>query len=70
MSNKASDHLYKLVKSLSKAEKRYFKIFTSRHTIGESNSYQEVFDYIDKMSDYDEQMIKEHFKDESFIERL
>jgi hypothetical protein len=70
MSNKASDHLYKLVKSLSKAEKRYFKIFTSRHTIGESNNYHQLFDYIDKMSEYDEELIKDHFKNESFIERL
>lgn len=70
MSNKASDHLFKLVKSLSKAEKRYFKIYTSRHTIGESNNYHQLFDFIDKMEEFDEEEVKAHFHGESFIQRL
>lgn len=30
-----SDELYKLIKSLSQAEKRFFKIYASRHVIGD-----------------------------------
>lgn len=38
MSNKASDSLHRLIKSLTKPEKRYFKVFSSRHVIGDQNN--------------------------------
>ena len=44
MSNKVSNHLFELIKSLNKSEKRYFKLFSSRHTIGEENGYLKLFD--------------------------
>lgn len=53
MSNKASDNLHRLVKSMTN-QKRYFKVFSSRHIIGDSNNYQVLFDAIDKQVEYDE----------------
>lgn len=70
MSNKASDQLHKLIKSLSKPEKRYFKVFSSRHIIGDENNYQTLFDAIDKQEEYDEEKLMKKFKDKSFVSRF
>lgn len=70
MSNKASDTLHRLIKSLSKAEKRYFKIYSSRHVIGEKNNYQSLFDAIDKQEEYDEDKLFKKFKNQAFIKRF
>lgn len=70
MSNKASDNLHRLIKSLSKPEKRYFKVFSSRHVIGDRNNYQILFDAIDKQDIYDEEKLLNKFKNEAFIKRF
>lgn len=70
MSNKVSDHLFKLIKSLSKPEKRYFKIYSSRHTLGDKNNYQILFDAIDKQSAYDEDALKKRFAGEAFVNKF
>lgn len=70
MSNKASDTLHRLIRSLSKAEKRYFKIYSSRHVIGEKNNYQSLFDAIAKQVDYDEDKLFKKFKNQAFIKRF
>lgn len=70
MSNKASDSLHRLVKSMTKPEKRYFKVFSSRHIIGDSNNYQILFDAIDKQQEYDEAKLIKKFKDKSFTSRF
>ncbi len=67
---KPSDSLFQLIKSLTGQEKRYFKIFASRHTIGEKNNYLKLFDAIDKQVEYDETEIKEKCKKEKFIKQL
>jgi hypothetical protein len=70
MSNKVSSHLFDLIRSLSKSEKRYFKLISSKHIIGQENKYMILFDYIDSMSDYDESMIIKHFKGEAFLNKF
>lgn len=70
MSNKASNNLHELIISLNKSEKRYFKVFSSRHTIGEENGYIKLFDYIDKMDDYDEEKLCKHFKGQAFLNKF
>ena len=70
MSNKASDNLHSLIKSLSKPEKRYFKLFSARHIIGEKNNYQILFDAIDRQNEYDEEALKKKFKNESFVNKF
>ncbi|MEK6616585.1 MAG: hypothetical protein AABZ32_10825, partial [Bacteroidota bacterium] len=64
---KPSDSLFQLIKSLNGQEKRYFKIFASRHTIGDKNNYLKLFDAMEKQVEYDEAEIKEKFKKEKFI---
>lgn len=70
MSNKASDSLHRLIKAMSKPEKRYFKVFSSRHVIGEQNNYQRLFDAIDKQDVYDEAALLRRFRNDAFVKRF
>lgn len=65
---KPSTELFKLIKSLSKSEKRFFKLTSSLQT-GEKN-YLKIFDYIDKQAVYDEEALKKEFKGEIFIKHF
>ena len=65
---KPSTELFKLIKSLSKSEKRFFKLTSSLQT-GEKN-YLKIFDYIDKQAAYDEDALKKEFKGEVFIKHF
>ncbi len=65
---KPSTELFKLIKSLTKSEKRFFKLSSSLQS-GEKN-YLKLFDYIDSSNEYDEALLKEEFKDETFIKHL
>ncbi len=70
MSNKVSNHLFELIKSLTKSEKRYFKLFSSRHTIGDENGYLKLFDFIDQMETYQEDLIFMHFKGQALLNKF
>ncbi len=70
MSNKAHDHVHRLVHSMSRAEKRYFKLFTSRHMLGGQSIHQLLFDAIGAMDEYDEAALLERFKNEAFTHRF
>lgn len=67
---KQSEYLFYLIKSLSKTEKRYFKLYASRHVKGEENNYVKLFDYIDKQDKYDEAMLLQYFSGERFVKQL
>lgn len=70
MSSKVNNALFDLIKSLSKSEKRYFKLYSSRHTIGEENNYIKLFDYMDQQEEYDEEILFDEFKGEAFLNRF
>lgn len=65
---KPSNELFKLIKSLTKSEKRFFKL-TSALQSGEKN-YLKIFDFIEKQVNYDEDELKNAFKDETFVKHL
>lgn len=67
MSNRSSDQLFRLIKALTKQEKRHFKIFAARHTLGEQNNYVLLFDEFDKMDEYDEAALLKKFRKEAFV---
>ena len=69
MSNKASNQLFLLIKSLSKQEKRYFKIFSNRHS-SDNNNYYKLYQIISQQEEYDEERVMEQLKDQRFINRL
>ena len=65
---KPSAELFDLVKSLSKSEKRFFKLSSSLQT-GEKN-YLQIFDAIEKQSSYDEAALKKQFAKETFVKHF
>ncbi|MDX2361221.1 MAG: hypothetical protein QNK23_10470 [Crocinitomicaceae bacterium] len=65
---KPSTELFKLIKSLTKSEKRFFKLSSSLQS-GDKN-YLKIFDFIERQSSYDEEELKGSFKGETFIKHL
>ena len=61
-------NLFSLIKSLSKTEKRYFRIFAN--ISGRDVNYLQLFDAIDKQEQYDEEAIRIKFKGEKFVNQL
>ncbi|MCK5169944.1 MAG: hypothetical protein KAQ75_08695 [Bacteroidales bacterium] len=62
MPNKNTDPLFQIIKSLTKAEKRYFKLHINKQIAGENTKFLKLFDLIDKHKDYDESKILEKEK--------
>ena len=54
MANQPNDYLFQLIRSLSKAEKRSFKIYAMRNSSEEAKFIQ-LFDAIDKSKEYSEE---------------
>ncbi|MCG8578167.1 MAG: hypothetical protein MI810_25030 [Flavobacteriales bacterium] len=65
---KPSTELFSLIKSLTKSEKRFFKLNSSLQT-GEKN-YLKIFDFVEKQKKYDEDELKHHFRNETFVKHL
>lgn len=65
---KPSTELFKLIKSLTKSEKRFFKLSSSLQ-VGDKN-YLKIFDFIEKQSIYNEDELKNEFKKEIFVKHL
>src|SRR5215510_7294034 len=57
MSNRPSDILFQLIKSLEKAEKRHFKLYIKRSSAKEDLKVIQLFDAVDKLQDYDEKLL-------------
>src|ERR1043165_501588 len=57
MSNVRSDQLFNLVKTLSKGEKRFFKIYASRLNTVSDKKFVTLFNAIEKQNVYDEDRI-------------
>src|SRR3989339_140782 len=57
MARQQTDHLFKLIKSMTKAEKRNFKLYANRIGDGENVKFVNLFDIIDKQKDYNEEEI-------------
>jgi hypothetical protein len=65
---KPSTELHSLIRSLTKSEKRFFKLNSSLQA-GDKN-YLKIFDFVEKQKKYDEDELKDHFKNEVFIKHL
>ncbi len=66
MSNKVSEQLFRLIKSMSSPEKRAFKIYASRSGNATETNYVKIFDAIDAQQEYDEEAILKKHKSNSF----
>ncbi len=65
-----SNDLFELIHSLTRQEKRYFKLYASRHIIGKQNNYVQLFDAIDQQDTYDEDAIRQQFAGAAFLRQL
>ena len=65
---KPSNLLFDIIKSLNSEEIKYFQKSTSLQQ-GEKN-YIKLFNYIHSLAEYDEDAVKEKFKNETFIKHL
>ncbi|WP_242082560.1 hypothetical protein [Aestuariivivens sediminis] len=57
MTREQKDNLFVLVKSLSKSEKRQFKLYVGRLGVNEDSKFLTLFNILDKLSVYDETVI-------------
>lgn len=62
------EELHTIIQSLTRSEKRYFKLFCKRESSG--SNYLKLFDAIDQQEEYDEAEIREKFKEETFVRQL
>ena len=60
--------LFQLIKSLSKSEKRYFKLFCNQ--MGGAANYVRLFDAMDAQEGFDEDAIREKFHGEKMLRQL
>lgn len=65
---KPSTELFDLIKSLTKSEKRFFKLHSALQS--SDKNYLRIFDAIDKQKAYDEEGLKKLFAKEQFIKHF
>jgi hypothetical protein len=65
---KPSTELHELIRSLTKSEKRFFKLHSALQS-GDKN-YLRIFDAIDRQKVYDEDAVKKQFAKETFIKHF
>ena len=54
MPNQSADILFQLIRSMEKSEKRNFKLYIQRNSVNKDLKIIQLFDAIDKLSEYDE----------------
>jgi hypothetical protein len=57
MTKEQKDNLFVLIKSLSKSEKRQFKLYVGRLGVNEDSKFLQLFNVLDKLPAYDEAII-------------
>ncbi len=67
---KHPNDLFRLIKSLSMSEKRYFKVYSSKQTSASMSNCVRLFDAIDRQQTYDEAAIRRQFRNERFVRQL
>ena len=61
--------LVNLIKSLTGPEKRYFKVFVAKNSIGEGNHYVKLFDLINKTGSSERKDIEKLYANEDFMNK-
>ncbi len=67
---KKKNDLFLLIGSMTKAEKRYFKLYASKHVDRERSNSVRLFEAIEAQASYDEQAIRKRFAAERFSRQL
>jgi hypothetical protein len=64
------DALFSLIKSLDPSEKRYFRIFATRHVSEKESEYLQLFDIMEAMESYEEPALRARLKNVVFAKNL
>lgn len=70
MPSQPQDHVYRLIHTMTRAEKRYFKVYCARHIPNGQGIHTELFDAIGGMAQYDEQALRRQFPGAAFMRRF
>lgn len=62
-----STDLFQLIQAMSPSEKRYFRGYANRHVIGQENRYFKLFQAMNRLEVYNEELLLEQFKGEQFV---
>ncbi len=57
MASQRTDQLLRLISSLTKAEKRHFRLFVRRNQASDDLLFLQLFDFLDKHKEYDEELL-------------
>lgn len=68
--SKEIDILFKLIQSLGKGEKRHFKLFASRHTLGDKNKVVYLFEKLERLKHYNEKDFLRNNSKEGFVKHF
>ena len=60
MTKEQKDNLFVLIKSLSKSEKRQFKLYVGRLGVNEDSKFLLLFNVLQKLKTYDEAEVLKH----------
>jgi hypothetical protein len=63
MPKQKTDDLVQLIRSLTRAEKRHFRIFVRRNQTSDDILFLKLFDFLEKFQDYDEEKILKKIPD-------
>lgn len=66
----SSDALFRLIQSMTKGEKAYFKKYTTSNKSKSATNYFKLFEAIAKMLEYDEEVLLKKFRKESFVKNF
>jgi hypothetical protein len=58
MSNRSKDQLFRLIKSLTKAEKRSFRLYANRTMSDQERKFVALFDLLDRLDEFDEEQVR------------
>lgn len=64
-----NSHAYDLVHSLNMAEKRMFRVYASRHVLGDQNKYLVLYDALLGLPEYDEKVLAARIKPSGYDTR-
>jgi len=64
--SKGNIDLVKLIRSLTKSEKRYFSLYASRHTLGKENNSLRMFKKLESLKTYNEKKFLQKNREEGF----
>ncbi|MFT7588075.1 MAG: hypothetical protein ACI959_000281, partial [Limisphaerales bacterium] len=67
---KLSEELFKLVKSLSRREKSYFKRYSNLYSTNPDKQYLKLFSVLDKMKVYNEKKLRLDLDGEKLLKHL